>query len=273
MILSGKTASENLYSSLLDKAKSLQNKPKLVAIHVGNNPASATYLKIKKKKLLELGFDFELKKFSEDISEKYLTEEIEKLNQDNTCSGIIVQLPLPKALSEVVALEAISPQKDVDCLTSTNLGKFFQGQSEIFPATAKGVIRLLEYNKIDLVGKKVCVLGRSNLVTKPLAVELINRSATVTVCHSQTKNLIEETRNADIVITGIGRANFLTEEYFSEDQIVIDIGTSVNSEGKLKGDVDFENVSEKVYAITPVPGGVGPMTVYGLIENLVLLSR
>ena len=273
MILSGKAASDFFYTSLLERTKKLSKIPKLVAVQVGDNPASSTYLRIKEKKLLKLNFQFELKKFEENISEEKLIEEIEKLNQNEDCTGIIVQLPLPKNLNEKKILDSVSIKKDVDCLNSANLGTFFQGNSEILPATAKGVIRLLEFNKTDLDGKKICVIGRSNLVTKPLAIELVNRNATVTICHSKTKNLIEETRQADIVITGIGKANFLTKEYFKPGQIIIDIGTSINDEGKLAGDVSFNEVEEIVEAITPVPGGVGPMTVYGLIENLVILTE
>ncbi len=273
MILSGKEASNALYEKLKLRIEKLQAKPKLAAILVGENPASLTYLKIKQKKLEELGLGFELIKLDINISEENILSEIQKLNNDSLVSGIIVQLPLPKRINEKKILDTISPSKDVDCLTSVNLGKFFAENNELMPATAKGVLRLLDFYNIALTGRKVCVIGRSNLVTKPLAIALTALDATVTVCHSKTMDLMAETQDADIVIAGIGKAKMLTKEYFKNGQTVIDIGTSIDQNNKLSGDVDFENVSQIVENITPVPGGVGPMTVYGLIENLVILCH
>ncbi len=273
MIISGKEASTNLYSSLKLRASKLKVVPTLAAILIGGNPASNTYLRIKQKKLTELGLGFKLVNLPIIASENDLLSVIEELNTNQAITGIILQLPLPETMGEQKMLDFILPSKDVDCLTTINLGKFFAENNSLFPATAKGVIRLFKYYDIDLQSKKVCVIGRSNLVTKPLALALTMSNATVTVCHSKTLNLKQCTLESDIVITGMGKANFLTKDYFRDGQILIDIGTSIVSNNSLSGDIDFENVSRMDIKITPVPGGVGPMTVYGLIENLILLAE
>lgn len=272
MILSGKEASSNYFVKLREKISRLPKAPMLTAIQVGDNPASNTYLRLKEKKLLELGLGFQLFKFEENISQEEIIAKIEELNNDENINGILVQLPLPENFDTQRVLNAVVTNKDVDCLNELSLGKFFAGKDNVYPATAKGVIRLLEYYKIPVEGQKICLIGRSNLVTKPLAIQLIKLSATVTVCHSKTKNLSEETKAADIVISGIGKAGFLTEEYFKPGQTIVDIGTSLDEEGKLSGDIDFDEVEKIVENITPVPGGVGPMTIYGLVENLVSLA-
>lgn len=273
MILSGKDASANLYDRLRNRIERLDFKPKLVAVHVGENPASATYLRIKEKRLKELDLGFELIKFPETIDQDSLIIKIKELNASKDVSGIIVQLPLPEGMDERMVLDSIDPKKDVDCLTSVNLGKFYIGNGDIMPATPLGVLRLLEYYSIELTGKRICVVGRSNLVGKPLAMALISRSATVTICHSKTVDVLSATKKAEIIVSAVGRARFLTQDYFSPGQTVIDVGTSSDQDGGLAGDVDFTSVAEVVENITPVPGGVGPMTVYGLIENLITLAE
>ena len=232
----------------------------------GNDPASILYTTMKQKKAQEIGIDTELIKFPETISERELLTRINGLN--TTSNGIIIQLPLPTHLNREKILESIDSEKDIDGLTSTSLGKVAKGDEIFAPATPKGVIYLLEQYTLDLKGKQVVIISRSNLLGKPLALMLINRGATVTVCHSQTTNLIKHTTAADIIITGVGKANFLTAEMVKEGAVVIDLGIA-ELEGKVAGDVDFFPVAEKASYITPVPGGVGPVTVAMLILNLV----
>lgn len=273
MILDGKKTSEELYNSLKERISKFSTSPSLVAIQVGDNPASSTYLRLKEKKLNELGLGFEVVKFEESVSFEVLKNKILNLNEDSSVNGILVQLPLPDSLNSRDILNLVSPSKDVDCLTTENIGKFYSGEGDLMPATPLGVIRLLEFNNIEIEGKSFCIIGRSNLVGKPLAFALVQKDATVTICHSKTQNLKLITQNSDIVISAVGKAKFLTREYFKKGQIVIDVGTSAGDEGKLSGDVDFTEVEGIVEAITPVPGGVGPMTIYGLIENLIKLSE
>jgi len=273
MIIDGKKCAEELFLSLKEEIKEIPYTPKLVAVLVGNNPASKTYLRLKKKKINELGLGFQLIELEVKADFEEIKLVIEKLNSDISVNGIIIQLPLPPHLETREVVDLINPSKDVDCLTTVSLGKFYTGKSKILPATPLGVIRLLEKYNLELSGKRVCVIGRSDLVSKPLAIALVSKDATVTICHSKTINLQEITKQSDIVISAVGKAKFLTKDYFSHGQIVIDIGTSLDTNGKLSGDVDFEEVSQIVESITPVPGGVGPMTIYGLIENLINLSK
>jgi methylenetetrahydrofolate dehydrogenase (NADP+)/methenyltetrahydrofolate cyclohydrolase len=274
MILDGKKSAESFYEKLKIRTANLTNQPCLAAVQVGDNPASNTYLRIKEKKLLELGMSFRLVKFDSNTTQDEVKSKIIELNSDSNINGIIVQLPLPENFNERELLDSVSISKDIDCLTTLNMGRFVTGQSELMPATPLGVLRLLEFYNIDLEGKNICIIGRSNLVGKPLALALVQKNATVTICHSKTNNLAAITIQSSIVISAVGKPKFLTKEYFAPNQTVIDIGTSLNPEtNKLSGDVDFENVQDLNLSITPVPGGVGPMTVYGLIENLVRLSE
>ncbi len=273
MILSGKKASEELFTKLQPNISSLPKPPTLSAIQVGDNPASSTYIRMKKKKIESLGMKFVHTQLPENCTEEQLENIIYDLNHDNKITGILLQLPLPEHLQkkERALLNLIHPQKDVDCLTSRNIGAFFTGESQLLPATPLGVLRLLEYYEIKMACR-ITIIGRSNLVGKPLAIALTNRNATVTLCHSCTENLYEITRRSDIVITAVGKPNYFTKEYFHNRQVVIDIGISKTPTGELSGDVEFLTVRDHVRAITPVPGGVGPMTIYGLVENLVLLA-
>lgn len=271
MILSGKKASKALYTQFIN----LKKVPNLVAIYVGDNPASKTYLKIKEKTLKKLGFGFKLIHLGANIKLDLLLQHIHHLNDDPKVDGIIIQLPLPEKLSRYTQqiLDAVNPNKDVDCLNTFNIGKFYSGESDFMPATPQGILDLLDYYKITVQTKHVVVIGRSNLVGKPLAFAFTRKDATVTICHSKTINLQKFTRQADIIVSAVGKAKFLTGDFFIEGQTIIDVGTSLDELGKLSGDVDFENVSKIVANITPVPGGVGPMTVYGLVKNLVRLSN
>lgn len=240
--------------------------PKVVSILVGNDGGSVFYINNQEKVATSLGVDFEKLLLDENISENHLIHEIEKLNNDNDINGIILQLPLPKGINEKKVINAISANKDIDCLTYENQGKLYCGEKVFLPCTPNSVITLLEKYEIELEGKNVVVIGRSNIVGKPVAQLLLNKNATVTICHSRTKNLQDICRNADIIVVAIGRPKYLNEDFVNEKSIVIDVGTS-SLDGKITGDVDFERVSNKVDMITPVPGGVGALTTTLLIKN------
>ncbi len=244
---------------------------KLAIILVGSDPASAIYVRNKISAARKIGIDTEFKNFEENISEKTLLAEIVRMNLDNSISGIIVQLPLPKQISKEKVINAIDPAKDVDGFHPFNVGILNSGYSGGFiPCTARGCLELIKLTQINLEGKNVAIVGRSNIVGKPLAALLSREDATVTLCHSKTTNLASITFNADIVVTAIGKPRFFSSEYFSEKAIVIDVGINrirFESGYKLAGDVDFESVKNKVSYITPVPGGVGPMTIAYLLTN------
>lgn len=240
--------------------------PKVVSILVGNDGGSVFYINNQEKVATSLGVDFEKLLLDETISEDHLIDEIEKLNNDNNVNGIILQLPLPKGINEKKVINVISADKDIDCLTYENQGKLYCGEKVFLPCTPNSVITLLEKYEIELEGKSVVVIGRSNIVGKPVAQLLLNKNATVTICHSRTKNLQDICRNADIIVVAIGRPKYLNEDFVNEKSIVIDVGTS-SLGGKITGDVDFERVSNKVNMITPVPGGVGALTTTLLIKN------
>lgn len=243
--------------------------PGLAVVIVGENPASKVYVNSKVKTCSALGIYSEKYSLGSEITEGELLKLIEELNVKEEIDGILVQLPLPKHIDEKKVIEAIKPNKDVDGFHPINLGKLVIGKNEFEPCTPYGIMELLKRYKIDLVGKDIVIVGRSNIVGKPLALMLTNESATVTLCHSKTKDLSQKTLNADIVIMAIGREKFLTEDMVKEGSIVIDVGINRNKLGKLCGDVDFENVSKKTSLITPVPGGVGPMTIAMLMKNTV----
>ena len=234
---------------------------------VGNNEASNVYVEQKHKKTLEVGYNFEHKKFDENVTDEEVIDFINLKNNDEMTDGIIVQMPLPKHLDSSRIINTINPLKDVDGLNYLNIGHMIANEPTLLPCTPKGIIALLDEYNIELEGKNVVVIGRSLLVGKPVANLLSNRNATVTLCHSKTKNIEMYTRNADIVIVAIGKAGFLKEDMVKDGVVVVDVGIS-RIDGKLYGDVDFDNVSKKAAYITPVPGGVGPMTVYELMNNV-----
>ena len=244
---------------------------KLAIILVGSDPASAIYVRNKINAARRIGIDTEFKNFEENISEKTLLAEIVRMNLDNSISGIIVQLPLPKQISKEKVINAIDPAKDVDGFHPFNVGVLNSGYSGGFiPCTARGCLELIKLTQINLEGKNVAIVGRSNIVGRPLAALLNREDATVTLCHSKTTNLASITSNADIVVTAIGKPQFFSSEYFSEKAIVIDVGINrirLEPNYKLVGDVAFESVKNKVSYITPVPGGVGPMTIAYLLTN------
>jgi methylenetetrahydrofolate dehydrogenase (NADP+)/methenyltetrahydrofolate cyclohydrolase len=267
-VLSGKEPSASAIESAKNIVSKMKNKPQLVIVLVGNDPASEVYVKKKIEKAAAVGINAKLEKLDEKTTQDQLIKLIEKLNNDREVDGFIVQSPLPKQIDQLKVTEAISPKKDVDGWTSTNIGKMILGMNETFlPATPMGVMKMLNYYKIEVKGKHVVVVGRGNVVGKPLSYMLLAKDATVTVCHSKTKNIKEHTTKADILIAATGKANLITEDMVKVGASVIDVGTSrVN--GKIVGDVDFENVIKKANC-SPVPGGVGPMTVSMLISNVV----
>lgn len=273
-ILSGREAADALLATLKPTVKKLD--PKLVVVQVGNDPASASYIKQKFKSCEAVAMRSEHIHLPEDTKLETLMDTVAKLNADPDVTGFIVQVPLPPHLQPHVPelVRAIDPKKDIDGFGAYNLGKMFLSTEfeHLPPATPGGVIILLEHYKIPVAGKHVVVVGRSNTVGKPIAVMLLNRDATVTVCHRHTKNLAEITRQADILIAAVGKAGLITGDMVKEGVVVIDVGMNKIERGKLPalvGDCDFDTVSAKASAITPVPGGVGPMTVASLIRNCV----
>ena len=265
-ILDGKEVSKKILQKLELQLRYSDYKPKLSIILCGDDPASILYTNMKKKRGLFIGLKAEIYNFDKNITEEDFFDKFDELNKDS--DGIMIQLPLPKHLDERKILSYIPKNKDVDGLTATTLGKILKGDEELACATPKGIIRLLEEYKIDFQGKEVTIINRSTIVGKPLAMMFLNRGSTVTVCHSKTKNLLKHTKEADIIIVGVGKANFLTADMIKEGSIIIDVGTNKTQNGSV-GDVDFENVKKKASFITPVPGGVGPMTVAMLLENVV----
>ncbi len=269
-ILSGKEVSDALLASLRPLVKKLD--PRLVVVQVGDDPGSTSYIKQKMKSSADAGLRSEHRHLSEQTTEEELLGVIDELNGDQDVTGFIVQLPLPLHLKDSVAkvIRAIDPMKDVDGFHSVNVGTTFLGPlfEDLPPATPAGVILMLEYYKIPVKGKHAVIVGHSNIVGKPLALMLLNRNATVTVCHKYTKDLASFTKQADILCTAVGKAGLITADMVKPGAVVVDIGTVRTAEG-LRGDVDFDAVKEIASAITPVPGGVGPMTVASLIRNCV----
>ena len=275
IIINGMAMANQIREELKTEISKLKEKgvtPALYIILVGNNPASEIYVRVKEKYCKEIGIDFELERLSEKVTEKELIEKVKKLNSNKTVNGIIVQLPLPGHINKNKAIETIDPEKDVDALTPLNLGKLVSGRETLSAATSKGIVRLLEKTGIKLAGKHVVIINRSLNVGRPLAFLLLNRDATVTVCHSKTAGLEKFTKIADIVVCAVGKPGFLKREMVKKGSVIVDVGlTYVN--GKGFGDVDFENVKKKASYITPVPGGIGPITVAMILENTVIATK
>ena len=247
--------------------------PCLAVIIVEGDPASRVYVNNKKRACEVCGIKSLEYALAGDVGEEELLALIDKLNNDSSVNGILCQLPVPKHIDEKKVIDAISPAKDVDGFSAENVGKIWLGDYSISPCTPMGVIELLDYYKIDVQGKNCVVVGRSNIVGKPMAALLLERNATVTVCHSKTKDLASFTKNADIIVAAVGRAGFITADMVSEGAVVIDVGINRLSDGKLAGDVDFEAVKEKASYITPVPGGCGPMTIAVLMKNTIEATK
>lgn len=268
ILLDGKIARNSLASELKKMISNLPIKPKLAIIQVGDRKESNTYITQKKIFAEKIGAEVNHIKFLENVSEDEVCVEIQKLNKDNSVHGIVVQLPLPLDLDKNIIIQNIDPLKDVDGLTSVNTKLLWSNERGHIPATARGILTLLDYYKIPIKGKKVVVVGRSELVGKPVAMALLNRDATVTVCHLETENIKLETQRADILVVAAGDPEFITKDFVKEGQVVVDVGISVLQDKRLVGDVKFDDVKGIVSAISPVPGGVGPMTVLSLFQNL-----
>jgi methylenetetrahydrofolate dehydrogenase (NADP+)/methenyltetrahydrofolate cyclohydrolase len=267
-ILDGKKVADSVYAKLELDISLLSIVPKLTVLLVGNDPASETYVRAKTKKASDLGLRSNTIQLPDTVSEDEVLRTIANLNEDRDVHGILVQLPLPGTINRRKILHALSPLKDVDGLHPENAGRLFEGAPRFVPCTPAGILEMLRYYRIPLEGKKVVVLGRSEIVGKPVASLLLAQNATITICHSKTRHLSAETTTAEILIAAVGKPKFVTDDFVSHGAIVIDVGIHRTEHG-LVGDVDFESVSKKASAISPVPGGVGPLTIAMLIKNLV----
>ena len=270
-IIDGKLISASIREKIKEKTNAIKDKysrvPGLAAVLVGEDPASQIYVRNKRKSCEDVGIYSEEHKLPESTTQDELLELINKLNNDKKINGILVQLPLPKHIDDSLILNSVSSEKDVDGFHPINAGYLFEGKPQFIPCTPHGIIKMLEFYDIDIEGKNAVVLGRSNIVGKPAAILLLQKNATVTICHSRTKNLEDVLKEADIIVAAIGRAHFVKKEMVKEGAIVIDVGINRLDTGKLAGDVDFEAVKKISGFITPVPGGVGPMTITMLLWN------
>ena len=275
-LLEGKKVAQALDETMTKRVEELKKKgvtPGLAVILVGDNSASAVYVRNKKRRAEKLGIDFQLIHFDATVTEDELLQKIDELNHDEKVDGFIVQLPVPDHIDEDKVIEAIDPRKDVDGFTPISVGNLWIGTPLTKPATASGILMMLDHYNVDLDGKNVVIVGRSNIVGKPTAALMLDRNATVTITHSHTKNLKEITSKADVLVVAIGKAKFITKEYVKDQAIVIDVGMDRDENGKLCGDVDFEDVKDKAAMMTPVPGGVGPMTITALVDQVIELAE
>ena len=266
-LLDGKKLKVAIFDELKKEVSNLTNKPKLVVIQVGNDAASNIYIEQKKKMAAYIGYEFEYLKLAVTTTEEELLKEINRLNKDKMVTGILIQLPLPDSISYKKVINAIDYSKDVDGLTDINTGKLMHQEKGIYSCTPAGIMELLKSYNINLAGLHAVIIGRSDLVGKPLANMLINNDATVTVCHTKTKDLVKYTKDADLLVVATGKENLITEEMVKDNVIVVDVGISHTVNG-ITGDVNFATVSKKASYITPVPGGVGQMTVAMLAKNV-----
>lgn len=267
VILDGKKIKAEILDELKDEVSKLTDKPNFVVIQVGDNPASNVYIKQKAKMAEYVGYGYKHLKLPEDVTETELLKEIDKLNKDNDVHGILVQMPIPEHINTNTIQNAVLPEKDVDGLSDVNAGKLFHGKDALFSCTPYGVMEILKRYDISLEGRHAVIIGRSNLVGKPMSAMLTNAGATVTLCHSKTKDLAKYTKMAEILIVCVGKPKMITSDMISEGTVVIDVGINRMDDG-LCGDVDYANVCEKCTYITPVPGGIGPMTVAMLGKNV-----
>ena len=272
-LINGKDVAEHIKQLVKSEIESTSTDATLAVIVVGENQASKIYVNNKKKACNDVGIKSLEYTFPSDISEDELTNFIDNLNESKDINGILVQLPLPEHINADAVLGRIEPSKDVDGFTAINTGHLWLGKYDLVPCTAMGIIELLDYYGIEIAGKNCVVVGRSNIVGKPVAALLLERNATVTICHSKTQNLSEVTSKADILIVAIGKPKFVTIDMVKEGAVVIDVGINRDENGKLCGDVDFEGVKNKVATITPVPGGVGPMTIAMLMKNTIVAAK
>jgi methylenetetrahydrofolate dehydrogenase (NADP+)/methenyltetrahydrofolate cyclohydrolase len=265
--LNGKEVSAYLRSEIKKEVEKLKTKPKMVDIQIGHNPASDIYIAGKEKASNEVGIKFECLRYDENEDQENIIKKIKEMNNDPEINGIFIQSPVPDKFDEIKLMNTVIPEKDVDGLTYLNAGKLLNNIESMVSCTPNGIIKMLDYYKIDIEGKNVVIVGRSNLVGKPLMNLFLNRNATVTVCHSKTSDLKMHTKKADILVAAVGKKHLITKEMVKKGAVVIDVGIN-RIDGKIYGDVDYDNVYEKVKYITPVPGGVGPMTVTMLLYNV-----
>ena len=276
IIIERKVLAKKIREQLKIKCDEIKEKniiPKLAVIMVGDNPASKIYVKNKSKACEEVGIQYEEFLLPEDTNQEELLELIQKLNEDKKIHGILLQSPVPENIDIMKAFEKIDYRKDVDGFNPINVGKLATNQDCFVSCTPYGIIKMFEEYNIDLEGKNVVILGRSNIVGKPLAQCCLQKNATVTICHSKTKNLKDITKNADILVSAIGKEKFVTQDMIKNNSVIIDVGINRTKEGKVVGDVDFENIKEKASYITPVPGGVGPMTIAMLLNNVIKATQ
>ena len=272
IIIDGKEVAKAKREQIKSRVEELKSQGKtvgLAVIIVGENPASRVYVNNKKKGCLEVGIESFEYALPENTTEEELKELVLKLNNDDRVNGILCQLPLPKHINEDAVINTISPEKDVDAFHPQNVGHIMIGDYTFLPCTPAGIMEMLKFYNISVSGKKCVVIGRSNIVGKPMAMLLLKENGTVEICHSRTENLKEETLSADILVAAVGKTRFVTEDMVKQGAVVIDVGMNRDEDGKLCGDVDFNNVEKKASYITPVPGGVGPMTITMLLENTV----
>lgn len=274
-LLEGKTPANKITENLTKEIKNLKNdgiNPTLCVVEVGDDPASKIYLRVKRNLAKKVGINEVGLHFPADTSQAELLGKIKELNQDPNINGIMVQLPVPPQIDPRAIFETIAPEKDADGFSPLNLGRLWEGQSDIIPATVRSILTLIDYYGIEMAGKNTVIIGRSVIVGKPLAAVLLGRDATVTIAHSKTKDLATLTKNADVIISDVGKAHLVTENMVKDGAVIIDVGMN-RENGKLMGDVDFDTVAPKADAITPVPGGVGPLTVASLMKQAVILTR
>ena len=266
-IIDGKTLAENLRKNIANEVKQYSRPPGLAVILVGDDQASQVYVRNKSRACVEVGFYSDQIHKSATITQEELLSEVQRLNENNNIDGILVQLPLPSHIDANEIIEAIIPEKDVDGFSSENVGKLSLNKPFISPCTPKGVIKMLDSIKCDLRGKDCIIIGASNIVGRPMAMEFLNAGATVQVCHKETKDIKQKTKSGDIIVAAAGVANLVNSEWVKEGAVIIDVGINRLEDGSMTGDVDFDDVKDVVSAISPVPGGVGPMTIAVLLEN------
>ena len=269
-IIDGKALAQNLRKKIANQVKQYSRPPGLAVILVGDDEASQLYVRNKTRACVEVGFYSDQIHKSSNITEEELLSEVNRLNENQNIDGILVQLPLPLHIDSNKIIEAIIPEKDVDGFSSENVGKLSQNKSFISPCTPKGVMKMLDSIKCDLRGKDCVIIGASNIVGRPMAMELLNAGATVQVCHKGTKDITQKTKSADVIIAAAGVANLVKSDWIKEGVILIDVGINRQADGSMTGDIDFEDVKGIASVITPVPGGVGPMTIAVLLENTLI---
>ncbi|MDK4212882.1 bifunctional methylenetetrahydrofolate dehydrogenase/methenyltetrahydrofolate cyclohydrolase FolD [Staphylococcus warneri] len=275
-LLDGKQIAKDYRQGLKDQVEVLKSKgytPKLSVILVGNDGASQSYVRSKKKAAEKIGMISEIVHLSEDTSEEDVLSELERLNNDDSVSGILVQVPLPKQVSEQKVLEAINPEKDVDGFHPSNIGKLYIDEQTFVPCTPLGIMEILKHADIDIEGKNAVVIGRSHIVGQPVSKLLLQQNATVTILHSRSKDMASFVKESDIVVSAVGKPELVTKEMVKEGAVIIDVGNTPDENGKLKGDVAFDEVKEVASAITPVPGGVGPLTITMVLNNTLLAEK